>query len=57
MTSVGSLSYIDRFIGVHDTRGGMSYNDLISTGGHVWAAWQAYTLPRVEQDVKDVEDE
>jgi len=57
MTSVGSLSYIDRFIGVHDTRGGMSYNDLISTGAHVWAAWQAYTLPRVEQDVKDVEDE
>jgi hypothetical protein len=54
---VGSLAYVDRFIGVHDTRNGLSFFDVVSFATYGYAAWQAYTLPRVEQDVKDVEEE
>ena len=55
--SLRSLTFIDRFIGVYEARAGMSYNDLLQLMTVFGMAWQAYTLPRVEQDVKDTEEE
>ena len=51
------LIYIDKFIGVHDSRNGLSFLDLAWCIAYGYTAWQAYTLPRVEQDVKDMEEE
>ena len=55
--SLIALVWWTPLIGKYDARESLRYETGLRVLVSLWAGWQAWTLPRVEQDVKDAEDE
>ncbi|KAK8850553.1 hypothetical protein IAR55_004471 [Kwoniella newhampshirensis] len=51
------LYYSSTVIGKFDVREGIRFATALSIGLESWRAWQAWTVPRVEQDVTDEAEE
>lgn len=51
------LYFVRPVIGVLIVRKGLSVTNVADTGINLWAAWQSWTLPRVEQVGRNDEDD
>jgi len=51
------LYFVRPVIGVLIVRKGLSVTNVADTGISLWAAWQSWTLPRVEQVGRNDEDD
>lgn len=51
------LKFWPWFVGRYEVRGGIAWTTVLWIAADIWAAWQALTLPRVEQVVKEDEED